>query len=115
MAKNEQTKEFEGNVENYTGKQTEENPKMEDGSSVYTLTFSYRNQSIYLLRKSIDWFLYDNGLHLERVKYVRSQVTWKHSAGEEFQWLAEQRKQLLEYALLPHIGFAKEKSYYLSE
>ena len=29
---------------------------------------SYRNQSIDLLRKSMDWFLYDNGLCLERVK-----------------------------------------------
>ena len=29
---------------------------------------SYRNQSIDLLRKSMDWFLYDNGLRLERVK-----------------------------------------------
>ena len=28
---------------------------------------SYRNQSIDLLRKSIDWFLYDNGLRHERV------------------------------------------------
>ena len=28
---------------------------------------SYRNQSIDLLRKSVDWFLYDNGLRLERV------------------------------------------------
>ena len=28
----------------------------------------YRNQSIDLLRKSMDWFLYDNGLRLERVK-----------------------------------------------
>ena len=31
---------------------------------------SYRNQSIYLLCKSMDWFLYDNGLRHERVKYV---------------------------------------------
>ena len=31
---------------------------------------SYRNQSIDLLRKSIDWFLYDNGLRLERVKLI---------------------------------------------
>ena len=30
---------------------------------------SYRNQSIDLLCKSMDWFLYDNGLRLERVKY----------------------------------------------
>ena len=29
---------------------------------------SYRNQSIDLLWKSMDWFLYDNGLLLERVK-----------------------------------------------
>ena len=27
---------------------------------------SYRNQSIELLRKSMDWFLYDNGLRHER-------------------------------------------------
>ena len=31
---------------------------------------SYRNQSIYLFCKSIDWFLYDNGLRHERVKNV---------------------------------------------
>ena len=30
----------------------------------------YRNQSIDLLCKSMDWFLYDNGLRHERVKYV---------------------------------------------
>ena len=29
---------------------------------------SYRNQSTDLLWKSLDWFLYDNGLHHERVK-----------------------------------------------
>ena len=28
---------------------------------------SYRNQSSDLLCKSMDWFLYDNGLRLERV------------------------------------------------
>ena len=31
---------------------------------------SYRNQSMYLLPKSMDWFLYDNGLRHERVKQV---------------------------------------------
>ena len=42
--------------------------------SVVNLTLSWRrplsytNQSIDLLRKSMDWFLYDNGLRLERVK-----------------------------------------------
>ena len=30
---------------------------------------SYRNQSIDLRRKSMDWFLYDIGLRHERVKY----------------------------------------------
>ena len=30
---------------------------------------SYRNQSIDLLCKSTDWFLYDNGLRHERVKW----------------------------------------------
>ena len=31
---------------------------------------SYRNQSIDLLRKSMDWFLYDNGLRRKRVKAI---------------------------------------------
>ena len=31
-------------------------------------SLSYRNQSTDLLRKSMDWFLYDNGLRLERIK-----------------------------------------------
>ena len=31
-------------------------------------TLSYRNQFIDLLCKSMDWFLYDNGLRHERVK-----------------------------------------------
>ena len=30
-------------------------------------SLSYRNQSIDLLRKSMDWFLYDNGLRHKRV------------------------------------------------
>ena len=33
-----------------------------------TEPLSYRNQFIYLLRKSMDWFLYDNGLRHERLK-----------------------------------------------
>ena len=32
------------------------------------LPFSYRNQSIDLQSKSMDWFLYDNSLRHERVK-----------------------------------------------
>ena len=31
---------------------------------------SYRNQSIDLLLKSMDWFLYGNSLHHERVKQI---------------------------------------------
>ena len=31
---------------------------------------SYRNQSIDLVCKSMDWFLYDNGLRHERVNFV---------------------------------------------
>ena len=34
---------------------------------------SYSNQSIDLRSKSMDWFLYDNGLRLEKVKFL-----WKH-------------------------------------
>ena len=34
------------------------------------MPLSYRNQSIDLRSKSIDWFLYDNGLRLERVKEI---------------------------------------------
>ena len=32
-------------------------------------SLSYRNQSIDLLCKSMDWFLYDNGLRHDRVKF----------------------------------------------
>ena len=32
------------------------------------MPLSYRNQSIDLQSKSVDWFLYDNGLRHERVK-----------------------------------------------
>ena len=38
------------------------------------LPLSYRNQSIDLLAKSMDWFLYDNGLRLKRVKWKSSKV-----------------------------------------
>ena len=37
---------------------------------------SYRNQSIDLRSKSKDWFLYDNGLHHERVKRFSEQLFW---------------------------------------
>ena len=34
----------------------------------WRMSMSYRNQSIDLQSKSMDWFLYDNGLRHERVK-----------------------------------------------
>ena len=33
---------------------------------------SYRNQSMDLLRKLMDWFLYDNGLHHEGLSYIKN-------------------------------------------
>ena len=42
----------------------------------WRMPLSYRNQSIDLLRKSMDWFLYDNGLRHERIKW-KSQGKFK--------------------------------------
>ena len=39
---------------------------------------SYRNQPIDLIGKSMDWFLYDNGLHLERVKQAIQAIPSRH-------------------------------------
>ena len=44
------------------------------------MPLSYRNQSINLLFKSVDWFLYDNGLRHERVKSLDVKNLYK----EEF-------------------------------
>ena len=38
---------------------------------------SYRNQSIDLLCKSVDWFLYDNGLPHKRVKISHIHAQWQ--------------------------------------
>ena len=38
---------------------------------------SYGNQFFDLQSKSMDWFLYDNSLHLERVKMIALQVLKK--------------------------------------
>ena len=40
---------------------------------------SYRNQSINLLRKSMDWFPYGNGLRHERVKLILNSKVWKNN------------------------------------
>ena len=51
--------------------------KLSDCCQISLLTLSrrrpllYRNQSIDLRSKSMDWFVYDNGLRLERVKIER--------------------------------------------
>ena len=48
-------------------------------NSFVTETVIYRNQFNDLRSKSIDWFLYDNGLHHERVKYsLEYKVTINH-------------------------------------
>ena len=39
---------------------------------------SYRNQSIDLQSKSMDWFLYDNGLRHERVKWIYRKSSKSH-------------------------------------
>ena len=41
---------------------------LRDFNPFKTRPLPHRNQSIDLLHKSMDWFLYDNGLRLERVK-----------------------------------------------
>ena len=40
------------------------------------MPLSYRNQSIDLLCKSMDWFLYDKGLRHGRVKYENVKVNF---------------------------------------
>ena len=51
-------------------------------NSFMTESLSYRNQSIDLLCKSMDWFLYDTNLHQERInalnKFPANQILyWK--------------------------------------
>ena len=45
----------------------------------------YRNQSIDLLRKPMDWFPYDNGLRHERIKYSLA-------GGSAILWIVSERK-----------------------
>ena len=46
-----------------------------------TEAVTIRNQSIDLLPKSMDWFLYDNGLRHERVN-IRSEI-WTRSLSKK--------------------------------
>ena len=61
--------------------------------SFYFLTLSrrrpisYRNQSIDLLCKSTDWFLYDIGLRLERVKCVFWTRIWLDNVLQQIESL----------------------------
>ena len=48
---------------------------------------SYRNQSIDLQSKSMDWFLYDNALRHERVTWFASQMKWLVSMWREHWYL----------------------------
>ena len=45
---------------------------------------SYRNQSIDLQSKSMDWFLYDNGPRPERVKRANSVSTFKDNVKKHY-------------------------------
>ena len=52
----------------------------------WRLSLPYRNQSIDFLRKSMDWFLYDRGLHRERVKLVK----WNSSSVNHLETFPQQ-------------------------
>ena len=60
---------------------------------IITLTFSwrrplsYRNQPINLQSKSMDWFLYDNGLRHERVKLYTVIVKRSLKLEHVYSWL----------------------------
>ena len=43
---------------------------------------SYKNQSTDLRSKSMNWFLYDNGLRHERVKYRFSKINFLHTSSD---------------------------------
>ena len=45
-----------------------------DFNSFIRRSRSHRNQSTDLQRKSIDWFLYDRDLHLQKVKFTKSLI-----------------------------------------
>ena len=49
---------------------------------------SYRNQSIDLLSKSMDWFLYGNGLRMRELKFIRqspnSVFNWHNYKGIKY-------------------------------
>ena len=47
---------------------------------------SYRNQSIDLLSKSMDWFLYDSSLRHERVKTISFLITTKSAENLKLLW-----------------------------
>ena len=68
---------------------------------------SYRNQSIDLLRKSMDWFLYDIGLRHERVKKIAS--GWNFNGFCHFKWIL--RIQIYSHAKWTIQNFRKLNHY----
>ena len=48
-------------------------------------SLSYRNQSIDFLRRSMDWFLYDNGLLNERIKKCNKPLLEKNETKVSYQ------------------------------
>ena len=55
---------------------------------------SYRNQSIDLQSKSMDWFLYDNGLRHERFKHLWQIFFMRQD--QKLLWLPQQRETFKE-------------------
>ena len=62
------------------------------------MPLSYRNQSIDLLSKSMDWFLYDNGLHHERVKLFLFSVGFQPS--RPYKMTLIEKESILQYSVL---------------
>ena len=58
---------------------------------------SYRHQSIDFLYKSMDWFLYDNGLRHERVKntFFIELLQWLLQNFHEVHWGTDSRYRIL--------------------
>ena len=71
---------------------------------------SYRNQSIDLLAKSMEWFPYDNGVRHERVKRQNTfsfDLTVKFSLFKTFfneEWYEKDAESTVIDPLLGHVG-----------
>ena len=66
---------------------------------------SYRNQSVDLASKSMDWFLYDNGLRHEIVKIIYPTINEKHLIQESLaqKTITTLLKQISLHFLIPNL------------